>query len=243
MVSILDDNLKAVTDALKAKGIRVRDNDSPIQPGEWREIDAPGMDLRNALVPLPYKEPSATLAQLLGSSVADGRRFIALADEQLSNVNNEAPVGTTVALLERGMKVMSAIHKRLHYAQKAEFRLLGVEASNEAVDHGDVFDDGSHDESVHPGVGDHGDRVHRFTPGLGGTVCEESLQGCLQANRGGLLEGEHPEIELGQTVFGIELGYDAIEHVDGFLGTGRQDGVQAGVGDHGHRHAAFGSVE
>ena len=108
----------------KAKGIRVRDNDSPIQPGEWREIDAPGMDLRNALVPLPYKEPSATLAQLLGSLVNDGRRFIALADQQMSNLNNEAPVGTTVALLERGMKVMSAIHKRLHYAQKAEFRLL-----------------------------------------------------------------------------------------------------------------------
>ena len=126
---------------------------------------------------------------------------------------------------------------------QAEFRLLGVEASNEAVDHGDVLDDGSHDESVHPGVGDHGDRVHRFTPGLGGTVCEESLQGCLQANRGGLLEGEHPKIKLGQTIFGIELGYDAIKHVDGFLGSGRQDGVQAGVGDHGHRHAAFGSIE
>jgi hypothetical protein len=108
----------------KAKGIRVRDNDSPIQPGEWREIDAPGMDLRNALVPLPYKEPSATLAQLLGMLVTDGRRFISLADQQMSNLNNEAPVGTTVALLERGMKVMSAIHKRLHSAQKAEFRLL-----------------------------------------------------------------------------------------------------------------------
>lgn len=108
----------------KAKGIRVRDNDSAIQPGEWREIDAPGMDLRNALVPLPYKEPSATLAQLLGALVNDGRRFIALADQQMTNLNNEAPVGTTVAMLERGMKVMSAIHKRLHYAQKAEFRLL-----------------------------------------------------------------------------------------------------------------------
>ena len=108
----------------KAKGVRVRDNDSPLQPGEWRDIDAPGMDLRNALVPLPYKEPSATLAQLLGSLVADGRRFVSIADQQMSNLNNEAPVGTTVALLERGMKVMSAIHKRLHYAQKTEFRLL-----------------------------------------------------------------------------------------------------------------------
>lgn len=108
----------------KAKGIRVRDNDSPIQPGEWREIDAPGMDLRNAIVPLPYKEPSATLAQLLGALITDGRRFISLADQQMTNLNNEAPVGTTVALLERGMKVMSAIHKRLHAAQKAEFKLL-----------------------------------------------------------------------------------------------------------------------
>lgn len=108
----------------KAKGIRVRDNDKPIQPGEWREIDAPGMDLRNALVPLPYKEPSATLAQLLGALVTDGRRFISLADDQMSDMNGEAPVGTTVALLERGMKVMSAIHKRLHAAQKSEFRLL-----------------------------------------------------------------------------------------------------------------------
>ena len=108
----------------KAKGVRVRDNDSPLQPGEWRDIDAPGMDLRNALVPLPYKEPSATLVQLMGSLIADGRRFVSLADPQLQNMNNEAPVGTTVALLERGMKVMSAIHKRLHYAQKTEFRLL-----------------------------------------------------------------------------------------------------------------------
>ncbi|CAB4190555.1 hypothetical protein UFOVP1202_65 [uncultured Caudovirales phage] len=108
----------------KAKGVRVRDSDSPLQPGEWRDIDAPGMDLRNALVPLPYKEPSATLAQLMGALIDDGRRFLSLADSQMSNMQGEAPVGTTVALLERGMKVMSAIHKRLHYAQKTEFRLL-----------------------------------------------------------------------------------------------------------------------
>ena len=108
----------------KAKGVRVRDNDSPLQPGEWRDIDAPGMDLRNALVPLPYKEPSAALAQLMGALIDDGRRFLSLADSQMANMQGEAPVGTTVALLERGMKVMSAIHKRLHYAQKTEFRLL-----------------------------------------------------------------------------------------------------------------------
>ena len=87
-------------------------------------MDAPGGDLRNSLMPLPYKEPSATLGQLLGSLIEGGRRFISLADEQVGNMNQEAPVGTTVALLERGMKVMSAIHKRLHYAQKTEFRIL-----------------------------------------------------------------------------------------------------------------------
>jgi len=108
----------------KAKGIRVRDNDKPLQPGEWRDIDAPGGDLRNSLMPLPYKEPSPTLAQLLGALVEGGRRFVSLADEQTTNINQEMPVGTTVALLERGMKVMSAIHKRLHYAQKTEFRIL-----------------------------------------------------------------------------------------------------------------------
>jgi hypothetical protein len=108
----------------KAKGIRLRDNDKPLQPGEWRDIDAPGGDLRNSLLPLPYKEPSATLGALLGALVTDGRRFVSLADEQLNNMNQEMPVGTTVALIERGTKVMSAIHKRLHYAQKTEFRLL-----------------------------------------------------------------------------------------------------------------------
>jgi len=108
----------------KAKGIRVRNSDEPIRPGEWRDMDAPGGDLRNSLMPLPYKEPSATLGQLLGSLIEGGRRFISLADEQVGNMNQEAPVGTTVALLERGMKVMSAIHKRLHFAQKTEFRIL-----------------------------------------------------------------------------------------------------------------------
>lgn len=108
----------------KARGIRIRNSDQPLKPGEFRDIDAPGGDLRNALVPLPYKEPSGTLAQLLGSLIEGGRRFVSLADERTSSMNQEAPVGTTVALLERGMKVMSAIHKRLHYAQKTEFRIL-----------------------------------------------------------------------------------------------------------------------
>ena len=108
----------------KARGVRVRNDDEPLQPGEFRDIDAPGGSIRDAIVPLPYKEPSATLNALLGGLVNDGRRFVALADQQLSNMNQETPVGTTVAMLERGMKVMSAIHKRLHYAQKHEFRLL-----------------------------------------------------------------------------------------------------------------------
>jgi hypothetical protein len=108
----------------KARGIRVADSDEPIQPGEWRDIDAPGGNIRDSIIPLPYKEPSATLAQLLGAIIEDGRRFVSIADQQVGNMNQEMPVGTTVALLERGMKVMSAIHKRLHYAQKTEFRLL-----------------------------------------------------------------------------------------------------------------------
>ena len=108
----------------KARGIRVRNSDEPIRPGEFRDMDAPGGDIRNSIIPLPYKEPSATLATLLGSLIDGGRRFIMLADEKTSSMNQEAPVGTTVALLERGMKVMSAIHKRLHYAQRTEFKIL-----------------------------------------------------------------------------------------------------------------------
>ena len=108
----------------KARGVRVRNDDEPLQPGEWRDIDAPGGSIRDAIVPLPYKEPSNALATMLGGLVNDGRRFIALADQQMSDMNQETPVGTTVAMLERGMKVMSAIHKRMHYAQRTEFRLL-----------------------------------------------------------------------------------------------------------------------
>jgi len=109
----------------KARGIRVRNDDEPIAPGEFRDIDAPGGDIRNSIIPLPYKEPSSTLAQLLASLIEGGRRFVSIADQQIGdNKGGDMPVGTTVALLERGMKVMSAIHKRLHYAQKTEFRLL-----------------------------------------------------------------------------------------------------------------------
>jgi hypothetical protein len=108
----------------KARGVRVRNDDEPLQPGEWRDIDAPGGNIRDSIIPLPYKEPSGTLAQLLAALVEGGRRFVSLADQQTGDANGQAPVGTTVALLERGMKVMSAIHKRLHYSQKQEFRVL-----------------------------------------------------------------------------------------------------------------------
>lgn len=108
----------------KARGVRIRNDDEPLNPGEFRDIDAPGGDLRNAIVPLPYKEPSATLSGLLGVIVDSGRRYAAIADNAMGDVNTQAPVGTTVALLERGSRVMSAIHKRMHYAQRQEFRLL-----------------------------------------------------------------------------------------------------------------------
>ena len=117
----------------KARGIRIRNDDEPLNPGEFRDIDAPGGDIRASLIPLPFKEPSATLTQLLGSLIDAGRRFVSIADQQISNMNQETPVGTTVAMLERGMKVMSAIHKRLHYAQRNEFRLLARIFSENAV--------------------------------------------------------------------------------------------------------------
>jgi hypothetical protein len=108
----------------KARGIRIRDSDEPLSPGEFRDIDVPGGALRESIMPLPYKEPSQTLMALLGFVVEAGQRFAAIADLQVGDGNQNAAVGTTVALLERGSKVMSAIHKRLHYAQKQEFKML-----------------------------------------------------------------------------------------------------------------------
>jgi hypothetical protein len=108
----------------KARGLRVRNDDEPLQPGEWRDVDAPGGALRDSLLPLPYKEPSGTLLNLLGILVESGRRFAAITEMQTGDMTEAMPVGTTVALLEKGMQVMSAIHKRLHYSQKIEFRLL-----------------------------------------------------------------------------------------------------------------------
>ena len=109
----------------KARGLRIRDDDSPLQPGEFRDVDAPGGSLREGLVPLPYKEPSGTLFQLLGFCIEAGSRFAAIADQKIGDAAQAgAPVGTTMALLERGSRIMSAIHKRLHYAQRIEFKLL-----------------------------------------------------------------------------------------------------------------------
>jgi hypothetical protein len=108
----------------KQRGVRVRDEASPIQPGEFKDVDAPGGNLRDAFFPLPYKEPSQTLLNLLGIVVQAGQRFAAIADMQVGDGNQGAAVGTTIALLERGSRVMSAIHKRCYAAMKSEFRLL-----------------------------------------------------------------------------------------------------------------------
>ena len=108
----------------KQRGIRVRDEAAPLQPGEFRDVDAPGGNLRDAFMTLPYKEPSPTLLQLMGVVVSAGQRFAAIADMQVGDGNQGAAVGTTVALLERGSRVMSAIHKRLYSGMKKEFRLL-----------------------------------------------------------------------------------------------------------------------
>jgi hypothetical protein len=108
----------------KQRGVRVRDEAAPIQPGEFKDVDAPGGNLREAFFPLPYKEPSQTLLQLMGVVVQAGQRFASIADMQVGDGNQGAAVGTTIALLERGSRVMSAIHKRLYTAMRSEFKLL-----------------------------------------------------------------------------------------------------------------------
>jgi hypothetical protein len=108
----------------KTRGIRIRDEDTPIQPGEFRDVDAPGGSLRESIQPLPFKEPSGTLLNLLGILVDGGKKFASIAEINTGKGNPNAPVGTTLALLERSTKVLSAIHKRLHNSQKKEFKLL-----------------------------------------------------------------------------------------------------------------------
>ena len=116
--------LSNLPSGFKMRGIRVRDDAQPIQPGEFRDVDAPGGNLRDAFMPLPFKEPSATLLQLMGIVVQAGQRFASIADMQVGDGNQQAAVGTTMALLERGSRVMSAIHKRLYASLKNEFELL-----------------------------------------------------------------------------------------------------------------------
>ena len=108
----------------KMRGIRIRDDAQSIQPGEWRDVDAPGGNLHDAFMVLPYKEPSQTLLALMGVVVQAGQRFASIADLQVGDGNQQAAVGTTVALLERGSRTMSAVHKRIYAAMKDEFFLL-----------------------------------------------------------------------------------------------------------------------
>jgi len=108
----------------KSRGIRVRDDAQPLQPGEFRDVDAPGGNIRDQFMPLPFKGPDATLLSLMGVVVQAGQRFASIADAQVGDMNQNAAVGTTVALLERGSRVMSAIHKRLYVGLKQEFKLL-----------------------------------------------------------------------------------------------------------------------
>jgi hypothetical protein len=109
----------------KSRGLRIRDDDQPLQPGEFRDVDAPNGIIREALMPLPYKGPDQVLMQLLGFCVDAAKQFATVADMQTSEIGkSQTPVGTTMALMERGTKVMSAVHKRLHFAQKKEFKLL-----------------------------------------------------------------------------------------------------------------------
>ena len=109
---------------LKARGLRIKGDDTPIMPGEFRDVDVPGGAIRDNIAFLPYKEPSATLYQLLQNIVEEGRRFASISDMKISDMNNQAPVGTTLALMERNQKVMSAVQARLHAAMKKEFDIL-----------------------------------------------------------------------------------------------------------------------
>ena len=108
----------------KARGLRIRDDDDPLQPGEFRDVDAPGGAIRDSLMPLPFKGPDRTLFELLGFVVQAGQRFATITDMKVGDGNQGAAVGTTIAMLEQGSRVMSAVHKRLHYAMRQEFKIL-----------------------------------------------------------------------------------------------------------------------
>ena len=111
---------------LKSRGLRIIGDDTPIAPGEFRDVDVPGGAIRDNILPLPYKEPSQTLSALLNAIVEEGRRFASISDLKVSDMSSQAPVGTTLAILERTLKVMSAVQARVHYAMKDEFKLLSA---------------------------------------------------------------------------------------------------------------------
>lgn len=108
----------------KSKDLRVKGDDTPIAPGEFRDVDVTGMTIKDSIIPLPYKEPSATLFQLLNKIIEEGRRFASVADLKISDMSGQTPVGTTLAILERTLKVMTAVQARVHYAMRQEFKLL-----------------------------------------------------------------------------------------------------------------------
>ena len=109
---------------LKSRGLRIKGDDTPIEPGEWKDVDVPSGSIRDNIMPLPYKEPSQTLLALLNQITTEGRRLGAISDMNISDMSANAPVGTTLALLERTLKPMAAVQARVHYAMKQEFKLL-----------------------------------------------------------------------------------------------------------------------
>jgi len=111
---------------LKSRGLRIKGDDTPIAPGEWRDVDVPSGAVKDNILPLPYKEPSQVLALMLDRIVEEGRRFAAVSDLKVSDMSSQAPVGTTLAILERVLKVMSAVQARIYYAMKQEFKLLAA---------------------------------------------------------------------------------------------------------------------
>ncbi|NBS68648.1 hypothetical protein EBT31_06995 [bacterium] len=129
---------------LKSRGLRVKGDDTPIAPGEFRDVDVPSGAIRDNILPLPYKEPSQTLAMLMDKVVEEGRRFAAVSDLKISDMSSQAPVGTTLAILERVLKVMSAVQARIYYAMKQEFKLLA----------GIIRDNTPDEYSYEPEVGD-----------------------------------------------------------------------------------------
>ena len=109
---------------LKSRGLRIKGDDTPIAPGEFRDVDVPSGAIRDNILPLPYKEPSQVLNQLMNQIIEEGRRFASAADMKVSDMSANSPVGTTLAILERTLKVMSAVQARIYYAMKQEFKLL-----------------------------------------------------------------------------------------------------------------------